>query len=166
MHCRCQIKCLLGLEAHFPSPVLASRGPCCPQSGRGWRRTPPTSSPPTWAPAGARTRGSTFAPRSRWALKRDKNIIHYSFSWGTTNDMSKQSCDCCPICLNSSTDLDNKGCARLQCSKPSCSQNASLDAAKCQALRERERGLARSAFQSACSVKCRVSTHLPRPTVI
>ena len=84
---------------------------------------------------------------------------HPLFIRAATNDMSKQSCDCCPICLNSSTDLDNKGCARLQCSKHCVRAKSSLDAAKCQAKRERKRP--RSAFQSACSVKCRVSTHLP-----
>ena len=45
--------------------------------------------------------------------KRQKH--HPLFIRGTTNDISKQpSCDCCSICLNSSTDLDNKGCARLR----------------------------------------------------
>ena len=95
--------------------------------------------------------------------KRQKH--HPLFIRGTTNDISKQqSCDCCSICLNSSTDLDNKGCARLQRSKPSCMQNAPLDVAKCQAKREKE-----ASHGISIRLFCQVSSVNPspvRPTVI
>ena len=69
--------------------------------------------------------------------KRQKH--HPLFTRGTTNDMSKQqSCDCCSICLNSLTDLDNKGCVpnhRAYKTPSSTLLNVKQS--------ERERGLAR-----------------------